>query len=66
MVSLIVEDEPSMIVFSRKNCLPKTNQDQNGNSKLKHPQSNNGKLDSLRLLKTTSLVFYLIKSSVLM
>ena len=54
-VSVFVKDELAIVLSLGKNCLPKTWQDNNANSKLIHPQGDYGKLDSLELLKSILL-----------
>ena len=51
--SISGEDELAKLLSLRKNCLPNTKQDKNANSRLKRPQGDCGKLDSLELLKQT-------------
>ena len=51
--SIYGEDELAKLLSLRKNCLPNTKQDKNANSRLKRPQGDCGKLDSLELLKQT-------------
>ena len=65
-VSISVKDKLAILLSLRKNCSPNTKQDKNTNSRLKRPQGDCGKLDSLELLKNKLLSFlldYLIQCS---